>query len=1154
MTTMNPLLRSTLLLGLVISAFAPASRLHGRVIDDFNDNIKTGWKDDGFGVGQSTEVNGQLKFEIPAAGQPLFFASSKTTETFTLQDGRTLEFRVDLISGNSKDSFAILSWIPDSVPVTSLAGYSLAKSTTDILITKGINKYFYNENPTPEIKNENVTLVLSLTGAGTSVIINAKVLDKDNNNAVLFDKTFVDTPAADIFSDGNDDPAPAFMGPGRFVLMEYEDFEAGGPDVYEVILDNAEAFVLDRTPIDDFNDNTKTDWADAGFGVGSSTEVGGQFKFEIPAAGQPLFFASTKTSRTFDVVDGERIEFRVDLISGNSKDSFAILSWIPTSALVTSLAGYSIAKSPTDILVTKGINKYFYNEDPTPPIKNENVTLVLSLTGAGTSVIINAKVLDKEADNAVLFDRTFIDTPAADIFSDGTDSPAAAYMGSGHFVLMEYEDFDPAGPDIYEVILDNAVAAAPPVAGNLPPVWSEIQPENFANFLPASSTRISFTVTDDKPLQDDQIRITLNGTVFTASNGITLTGTGPSRGGTLGGLAPNTNYTAVFDVVDADGATSTSTLYFDTFLPTNFVIEAEDYNFSGGQFINNPVPVPEFSGPQPNGYQGQIGVPEVDFFDTRATPNNYPYRPEDPVGTKRTLDFTRQKFTDAGGAANQIFDYDIGEIAAGEFLNYTRQFPAGSYEVYLRASLFNTPQAEAALEKVVGSATAPGQSTTVLGSFLGFSSGSKFRNVPLTDALGQSKVVVRLSGTETLRLRQVTSDPADGNIYQNYLVFVPVADTGVQRARVSSVSPTPGGTFESVRPVLSATLQNRDTTVQTNSIELQLNGAVVVPAITSDATGAVVTYRLDPLPPANTTVAVSLRFSDSDNVRQTNDWSFLLTYRSLNVGHARPGPGLERGLAVRVVQAPQGIEGLENSLDRAESQLAPNSPIPAYYTNNVTVPVINFSQNGPDSADGYFEGDALIPGLQVDVNGSDDIAMEIQAFLELPAGTHRFGVRCDDGYKIVAGNSLTDNTTPALAFHNGGPADESFDFVVPQSGFYPFRMVWYERGGGAHVEWFSVDPGTGERTLINDPNAASAIKAYTSVTAAPAIQVQSVTRITDAFAAEPAAQVDATAGTITVPRSGAMGFYRLQYSGSAIRITGVRAVGPNLVITYSATP
>src|ERR1041384_4437595 len=160
------------------------------LLDDFNDNVKTGWTDFSFGVGTSTEANGVLTFSIPdTLHTPIFAATTKNTVTYTLQDKRTIEFRVDPISGNSKDSFAILSFIPDSQQIQQLAGYSLVKSPTDILIAKGSGKYFYVGGG---MKNDNVTMVLRLTGSGTSVIINAQILDKDNNNAVIFDQTVVD--------------------------------------------------------------------------------------------------------------------------------------------------------------------------------------------------------------------------------------------------------------------------------------------------------------------------------------------------------------------------------------------------------------------------------------------------------------------------------------------------------------------------------------------------------------------------------------------------------------------------------------------------------------------------------------------------------------------------------------------------------------------------------------------------------------------------------------------------------------------------------------------------------------------------------------------------------------------------------------------------
>ena len=152
-------------------------------------------------------------------------------------------------------------------------------------------------------------------------------------------------------------------------------------------------------------------------GFGLPQETGGQFRFEQPAAAQAIFSASQKTSRVFDLVEGERLEFSVDLIEGGAKDSFAVLAFIPTTGGggPGTLGGYGFAKSTTDVLVTKGVNKYFYNEDPATPIKNDNITLSMAMTVRGGNVSINARVLDKDAGDAVIFEETVVDTPAADV-------------------------------------------------------------------------------------------------------------------------------------------------------------------------------------------------------------------------------------------------------------------------------------------------------------------------------------------------------------------------------------------------------------------------------------------------------------------------------------------------------------------------------------------------------------------------------------------------------------------------------------------------------------------------------------------------------------------------------------------------------------------
>ena len=232
-------------------------------------------------------------------------------------------------------------------------------------------------------------------------------------------------------------------------------------------------------------------------------------------------------------------------------------------------------------------------------------------------------------------------------------------------------------------------------------------------------------------------------------------------------------------VQDADGTSSSQTIYFDTFDPDHFVIEVEDYNFDGGSFLDNPVLSEELSffyDPVPGSYRNQYGYEALDFHENRTSPDTdeSPYRANDSVRMARTLDFPRAKYVEAGGSEAMIFDYDVTDIASGEWLNYTRTFPAGTYEVYLRQSVVNETLAESTLELVTSDRTQPDQTTTVLGTFHGPRSGYQYRSVPLTDATGLNKVVVELDGETTLRLRQHSTDPDEGvGIRQNYLLFVP---------------------------------------------------------------------------------------------------------------------------------------------------------------------------------------------------------------------------------------------------------------------------------------------------------------------------------------------------------------------------------------------
>lgn len=1150
-------------MGAAFLAWIALPQAQARIVDNFDDNLKTDWSDFTFqpGFGLPIETNGQFRFELPPAGVAIFTASQKTSDTITLQEGRTVELRVDVVQAGGKDSFAVLAFLPTGNSPGTLAGYGLAKSTTDVLLTKGVNRYFVADaGPAAQLINENITLVLQLTAQGGNVVIVGKVLDKANNDAVIWERKVVDTPAADVMAAGQDSPAAPFITGGYFTLYCYQDFDRNAPeDPYRVYYDNAQVFVTDRTVLDNFDDNTKTDWADFTFqpGFGLPQETGGQFRFELPPAGQAIFTASEKTSRLFEIAEGERLEFQIDVVEAGGKDSFAVLAFIPKDNSLGTLSGYGFAKSTTDVLLTKGVNRYFVADaGPAAQLKNEDITMSLLLTRQNGNVIITGKVLDRSSNNAVIWERTVVDTAAADVMAAGTDSPAAPFATAGYFALYCYQDFDRNAPeDPYRVFYDNAIVSAPPLATNSAPLILEVLPADFSSFLPPS-TVISFKVTDDKALADAGIEVTLNGTTFTTTNGLSISTTGATKTVTLSGLSSNVNYLGIIRVEDADGAVTSRTLYFDTFAPGHPVIEVEDYNFEGGKFIDNPVIVPEGSQPQSDAYSLQAGVSGVDFNETRATPRAQDtlYRPNDPVRMQHSRDQARAQFTAGGGQAAGIYDYDVIDIAAGEWLNYTRTFPAGSYEVYLREALANMTSGESVLEMVTGNPGQPEQTTRLLGSFLGERTGFQYRNFPLTDGTGQNKIILRLSGQTTLRLRQVTADPADGGRYQNYLLFVPVADPGLQRATIASLFPAPGSTVDTVTPAVAVEIQNRDTSVRPETIRLEVNGALAAPAITTNANGVVLNYPLAPLPASGATNRASLIFQDNFNASVTSEWSFVVTYLSLDPAHRRTEPGAERGFRLRMVQAPTG-SALGNDLQRAEDQLAPGSTIPIFIETNAVVQVINLAED--ERTSGFFPGEAIVPGLSPAENGTDDFAVEIKAWLELSAGAHRFGVVTDDGYKISSGASPQDKE-PVLAHHTGGTANETFDFIVPAAGLYPFRMVWYERGGNAYAEWFSVNPASGERILINDPNEPRAIKAYLDATTSSlSIQLESSAAVTGPYLVETNAVIDQGANSIRIATPGSNRFYRVRLeggsAGAGVRIGSIRLEAGGVVVRYVVT-
>lgn len=152
--------------------------------------------------------------------------------------------------------------------------------------------------------------------------------------------------------------------------------------------------------------------------------------------------------------------------------------------------------------------------------------------------------------------------------------------------------------------------------------------------------------------------------------------------------------------------------------------------------------------------------------------------------------------------------------------------------------------------------------------------------------------------------------------------------------------------------------------------------------------------------------------------------------------------------------------------------------------------IINFNQDAFIGELGNFTSistptpyfDAEIPGIPGFTTNpdaaTDNIVAEFWTYLDLPAGYHRFGVNSDDGFRVTVGRGARSVLASNIGEFNGGrgSSDTLFDFVAPEAGLYSFRLLWWEGGGGANVEFFSVNLDTGVKTPINAPG--TSVKAF----------------------------------------------------------------------------
>jgi len=573
-------------------------------------------------------------------------------------------------------------------------------------------------------------------------------------------------------------------------------------------------------------------------------------------------------------------------------------------------------------------------------------------------------------------------------------------------------------------------------------------------------------------------------------------------------LPSNRIVQATIVVNDTAGRGTTNNWTFDTFTTDGIrIIEAEDYNYGGGQYIDEP-PVSGIDSNGgvvgPDGYYNRAGMLDVDYHDngTSADPNENQYRPDFMSTTqdrRETRDTPRADHQAAG-----VGDYQVWELQADEWLNYTRSYEPGRYFVYVRASS-QAPQ-RMRFDEVISDPRQPNQSLIVQGVLAVPNTGSstRFRYVPVGDAFGNAQAI-SVNGLHTFRL---TAQTGSDDLQLNYLLFVP-APAALRSPWVVSVTPTPGSTTADPETQIQAQILDAEEPVIPESIMLFFDGSNVtqqatIELSTPEGAGATVYFRPGTVLPPNSQHTAKLIFGDGSGVFQTNEWSFSISNMlTVPASFALPVQAGTRGFNGRIAKARNDAPDADfaNSSARAEAQLAGtiiDAGTGSPYVNQAAGPngdgsfaegsTINYEQAG--SFQGFFGGERPFPNINPAdyANDPDFIAMATTTFLELAPGVYRFGVRSDDGFKVTAGDSPTNQTLLLGVFEGGrGSSATEFEFYVMTNGLYAFRLLFYEGRGGADVEWYSVNRTTGVRTLINETGG---VRAYRSLGAlAPMLSI-----------------------------------------------------------------
>jgi len=291
-----------------------------------------------------------------------------------------------------------------------------------------------------------------------------------------------------------------------------------------------------------------------------------------------------------------------------------------------------------------------------------------------------------------------------------------------------------------------------PANTNLPSI-SNVYPNGTAMFQ--STNKLVFGVQSSTGVATNNIVVTVNG--VTVSN-LVFSGTSVNWNVIYPSLQLNSSYAVTISATDLNGNQASTSISFDTFSSANYTWEAEDFDHDGGLFIDNP---------QTNAYSGLPAVVDVDTHQINFGGADL-YRPNG-MDTEVNGDILRSQYL---GAGNTNLDYTMGFFSGGSWANYTRHYPAGTYNVYGRLAAGGGVETSVILSQVTSGLGTPTQTTNFLGTCTVESTGWESYNfIPLRDGSGNLVSVTLSSSVNTLQIGIPVGVGSDCNV--NFFMLVP---------------------------------------------------------------------------------------------------------------------------------------------------------------------------------------------------------------------------------------------------------------------------------------------------------------------------------------------------------------------------------------------